>query len=301
MKQIIVKNMTLSDYCLNTFYKIRFWYYRNFKKNLLNNKSESIKEGKTLIFKDNFKYVSWGNNKKNKKWHVGEHWGTFHPDDPIAYYGAPKIVDGFEGKKVAKFYVKYNPKTFPDDFKTGSPITVPFETSKLSSYYSFKQNHGRFECRCTIPHDRGVWPAWWLWGSTWPPEIDIFELYGKKDGKSAGIQQINLHYGKTKDGTKQDMGAWGVKIENKPKTPKFHEFACEWDENKIEMFTDGIKIFTYTNKKVLDKWYNVDIAKMWLDITHGIDGKYINGNDKNYFSFFYVDYIRAYKNKSNFN
>ena len=75
-------------------------------------------------------------------------------------------------------------------------VSVKIYRKKVSSLSqkSFKQQYGRFECRMTIPHEKYVWPAFWMWGSTWPPEIDVHELYGGKDGKKAGRQEMGLHY-----------------------------------------------------------------------------------------------------------
>ena len=49
---------------------------------------------------------------------------------------------------------------------------------------------GRFEIRAKVPYGRGLWPAFWTLGSNigtagWPlcGEIDIFEIFGTKNGK----------------------------------------------------------------------------------------------------------------------
>jgi len=306
--QIIIRKMTLTDIICNNFYKVRFWFYRNLRKKKLKNISPAAKDGLELTFEDEFTQKSWGKASEHKKWVIGEGWGMFHPDKKTVYYGEPTLnLDS-----TASFTVKYNPKTFPDDHRTGNPITIPFEVSLLSTQKSFKQQYGRFECRCTIPFDPGVWPAFWLWGSTWPPEFDIFELYGNLDGKTAGKQCINLHYGHDSDNTRGSRG-WHLWIERKPKKsgpPKFHEFVVEWGPDKIEMFTDGIKIFRFTNKKII-KYYNVELAQQWIVVNHSLQEKY-GGKQRNdyvpikdgefqypddYYSEFFVDYVRAYKNK----
>ena len=302
MKQIIVRRMTLADYICNVFFKVRFWCYRNFFKSKLKNTSPEEKNGKEITFIDNFDEVSWSGNKDTSKWMWGEGWGQFHPDKPSVYYGPPELIDG---TSLAKFTVKYNPKTFPDDHRTGNPITIPFQVSLISTQKSFRQQYGRWECRCTLPMDPAVWPAFWMWGSTWPPEIDVFETYGGKDGKKGGVQCINLHFGNTKDGTKGSTRSWDVKIQRKMKQ-QFHEFVCEWGPDKIEFFTDGVKIYRFTNKKTL-KWFNDSIAQMWVVVNHSLQEKYLketNGEQTidfevtpDFYSEYLVDYVRAYKNK----
>ena len=202
---------------------------------------------------------------------------------------------------MAKFIVDHHPYTFPDDFRSDppQPITINHRKSLLTSQVSFQQQYGRFECRCTIPFFRGSWPAFWLWtqkgdeGSKIYTEIDIFELYGRKDGKKAGIQEINLHY--WLNDVVQTMMPWKVKIQKDPDQLRFHEFVLEWTPKKIEIFTDGQKIFRYTRKDVLDEYYNQPGQSMWIVINNGMDPKYVPADDESYESEFWVDYIRAYK------
>jgi len=286
--------MTLSDLILNVFYKVRFWSYRKIFKWKLKNNSPENKEGLDLTFVDEFDEISWGTKSENKKWIIGEAWGAFHPRKDIIYYGPPELI---EGTSCTKFTLKYNPKTFPPSSLTDEPVTIPFQNSLISSHYSFRQQHGQFECRCTIPYDKGVWPAWWMYGNGWPPEIDIFELYGGKDGKTSGIQCINLHYGKNdQPGTRGSTRSWDVKIDTIKNKNAFHEFTLKWTDKKIECFTDGIKIYRYTRKEILDKWFNDD-ANMQLLVNHGMDMKTVGRNETDYYSEFLVDYVRAYKKK----
>jgi hypothetical protein len=292
MKQIIIRRMTLSDLIINIFYKVRFWFYRNFATHMLSSSSFKTKDNLELVFDDDFKEVSWGNSDENKKWIIGEGWGIFHPDKPNVYYGKPELVEDTIFPSYTRFTAKYNPRTFPDDQRTGQPITIPFEVSLLSSCINFKQQYGRFECRCTIPHESRVWPAFWLWGSTWPPEIDVFEFFGKENGKGSYTQEINLHYGMVEEGTKGNLHGWRVRVE-KEGEKKFHEFCVDWKPNKIEFITDGVRVFRFTNKKTLE-WFNKEIAKMWIVVNHSVDITY-DRNDEDYYSEFLVDYVRAYK------
>ena len=139
----------------------------------------------------------------------------------------------------------------------------------------------------------------------------MFELYGGIDGKNAGKQKINLHFGHNEDGTRTSSRGWGVWIEKKPKKlskPKFHEFVVEWSTDKVECFTDGVKIYRYTNKKLL-KYFNEDTAQQWIVVNHSLqeqfskDKENYEGLEQNfkysddYYSEFFVDYVRAYKKK----
>lgn len=158
MKQIIVKNMTLSDLMKNIFYKFRYWSYRNFFPKKLINFSSLEKRGRDITFNDDFDEVSWIG--KEAKWGNQLSWGSYHPDNLHQHYGVPELI---EGKSMAKFMAKYKPRTFTiNDEK----VSIPFEVSKITTKYTHRQQFGRFECRCTIPFDNATWGAFWLWGST---------------------------------------------------------------------------------------------------------------------------------------
>jgi beta-glucanase (GH16 family) len=291
--QILIRRSSLKDYFSNLFYKIRFWFFRNFWRDALSAESPRKRDGWDLTFEDDFKEVSWGTNEDKKKWIVGEGWGWFHPDNPIGYYGPPEIIANSSN---ARFSVKHNPKTFPDDFKTGNPITVPFEVSLLSSCCSFTQQYGRFECKCTVPFERGVWPAFWLWGTTWPPEIDVFEIWSGDKGEKAGVQYPNIHWGNPSNGTKKALRKTGIRFAKKTeKHHTYHHFAVEWYPDRIEFFTDGVKVYQFTRKDVLDEMYNTKTATPWIVINNHVDRMFVSPDETDYNSEFFVDYIRAYK------
>jgi beta-glucanase (GH16 family) len=233
--------------------------------------------------------LSWGDNKKC---HVGEHWGVFHPDKLSVYYGAPELRDN----SCAAFAIKHKPKEFIHP-KTKEKIIIPKEIGILSSALSHRQRYGRFECRMKIPTDKYIWPAFWMWGETWPPEIDVIEAYGGKDGKESCKQEINLHFGSNGD-NHSSMKAWSVKVDSAKKFgDNFHEYVLDWYEDKLIMYTDGIKIFQYSRKDLLDKWFNVDNCNMWIVIGTGLVENSEVRDDPNFYSEVLVDYIRAYKHK----
>jgi len=226
---MIINQKTMKDIIKGLFYKVRFWVYRKFLSDKLYGSSEEEKSGWELTFSDYFKTNSWSDSK-NTKWRTRANWGEIHYNKPSVHYGPPELLSD----DVAKFTVKYNPKSF---MIKGEETISPYEVSFLTSTNSFNQQYGRFECRMTIPHDMGGWPAFWMWGSTWPPEIDVLEMYGGCDCKKAGEQKITLHYGNTEK-TMNSRG-WGVMIESENDQRKFHEFVCEWTPTKISFITDG--------------------------------------------------------------
>lgn len=291
MKQIYLRSVPAKDFFSNVFYKSRFWFYRNFFKKQLSSHSSRIKHGWDITFEDDFEKVTWGNSDNYEKWIIGQGWDPYVPGTNF-YPGPPELVPG---SSIAKFTVKYKPAMRPDPY--GKEFRVPYEATVISTVLNFKQQYGRFECRCTIPHALGAWPAFWLWGSTWPPEIDIFEMWPGKDGKESAIQKADLHYDMHADGTHGSLPVWKIRVE-KENERNWHHFAVEWYPDKIQFFTDGVKIYQYTGKEVLQNFFNVETAKMWIVLNNGTHYDILgNEGDEKYYSEFLVDYVRAYKKK----
>lgn len=297
--QFIIRKMTLTDLIYNIFYKLRYTLYRRYIPSRLCSYSSKEKEGWNITFEDDFDKESWSSTGEKTKWEVGEFPGMFHPDKRTVYYGPPEL----NGDSTAKFTVKYKPKTYRYNEEE---ITFPFEVSLLSSRKSLKQQYGRFECRMTLPFTIGAWPAFWIWGDTWPPEIDIYEAFGGPDGKMVGRNKFNIHYGSIKEGNRSSIKGWPIWIQT-DQLKRFHEFAVEWYDDKILLFINGIKVFRITNKNILE-WFNKETSKQRIIINHSLQEKYggeLRGDyegmdldyqyDKDYTSEFFVDYIRAYK------
>jgi hypothetical protein len=284
-----INRLTFKDYIYNIGYGIRFQILRRFFPNKIHNASLEYKKGMKLVFKDYFTTKTW-NFLRGDNWLVGEHWGDYHPDRLNVYYDAPTISNGH-----TLFTVKYCPKKFLSH-KIYDILTIPYQVSLLSSAFSNKQQYGRFECRMTLPKGKGVWPAFWLWGVANDGkdyiEIDIYEGYGRNSGTDTIYQECNIHYG-TENYSKH-IKPWITKIGNRNTIgKKYHEFAVEWRSDKIEFYTDGIKIFQYTNKTVLDRFFNQPDSKMWIVINNSLKEGYTDSTS--YYSKFKVDYIRAYE------
>lgn len=282
----------MKDFMVNIYLLIRYSLIRIFKPRLFVRYSEREKDGLYCTFEDYFDEVSWDGSK----WDVGESWGLIHPEMMNTYKSEPIIRDG-----AVVFFARYNPKVFNVNNKD---TIIPFEVSWLSSHNTHIQKYGRWECRMTLPYGKAAWPAFWTWGQQWPPEIDIIEGYGGRNGNITK-QYITIHYGHKDHGGRKKIKSFGIRLDTSPYKELFHEFAMEWTPESISFFTNGIKVFQMTNKKILDDWFNNFGGEHRTLINHNLENKGVHGTKylnpdevEYYYSEFKVDYIRIYQLKS---
>lgn len=268
----------------NEYLRMRYGVYRMFGSDKIINKSPAEKEGYTLVLNETFNAVSWNATGDESHWKIGGS-NIYHPRRLNVYYGPPELrAGGF-----AAFTSRYNPKEIYV-YQLDSVIEFPYEVSKLMSYNFVKQQYGRFECRMTLPYAPYSWPAFWLWGPPWPPEIDVIEALGGPTGQGVVYQEINLHYGPQKDN--RQLGAWPIRIDRPRNIGNvFHEFAVEWRPDRIEFYTNGVLVYRFTNRQILDQWFN---QPMWVVVNNSIKTASYNELGSNYYSEFLVDYIRVY-------
>lgn len=279
--------LTLKDLIVNLYLRVRFSYIRNFRPDMLSNKSDLNKKGYMLTFNDDFDEISWEGD--GRKWGIGEDWGAFHPGWLQKYFGPPKLGSD----SCAVFSAEYKPKKFILD---GEEIEIPYIVSWLNTVHTFRQQYGRFECRMTLPKEKGAWPAFWLWGPTWPPEIDVIEAYGRNTGEDIVYQEINFHW-RNEAGKRRQISPWKIKIDDYDEyiESRFHEFVVEWSPKGMYFYTDGVLVFQYTNTKVLELTFGDPEIKPFMLVNQNVM-KMVDGSEgADYYSEFRVDYVRAYQ------
>lgn len=238
------------------------------------------KKNYQLTFHDNFDSIN------TDKWRLGQPWGYFHEGSLHQYHDVNNVVvkDGF-----LYLEAKYNPKAF--DYKD-SNVTIPYSIGLINSDISFKQKYGYFEIRCKNPKGPATWPAFWLTGANrWPPEIDIFEMYGKSTGKRIHKQISSIHYGI------RGHKSRGTLIRKiwlpKDTDTAFHVYACQWTSKSIKFYTDGILVRKQKINKRLRPFMD---DEMVIVINNGFEAKYLKYLPKEFRgNAFVVDWVRVYK------
>ncbi len=120
-----------------------------------------------------------------------------------------------------------------------------YTAGRITTKDRYATRYGRIEARMLLPKGRGIWPAFWMLGDTFPEEawpgageIDIMEFRGQ-DNKAV---YANVH-GPGYCGSPFDCGTGPVGGAFRFDGPlgfedKFHVFAVEWDEERIAWFVD---------------------------------------------------------------
>lgn len=217
-------------------------------------------EDYSLAFSDDFDTLNLD------KWQYGQPWGQVHFQYPHQYYcDSAAIVKN--GKLCLLNY--YAPKEYR--YKD-STYTIPYGVGCINSFYSFSSKYGYFAIRSKNPIGKATWPAFWLTGKySWPPEIDIFEMYGACNGRDIHKQTMSLHYGSIQGGTKGSLTK-SVQL-SKDTDSKFHIYSCLWEQKKIRFFTDGILVKTIRLNRWMRKYFN---AEMYIIVNNAVDYNRLN-------------------------
>lgn len=120
--------------------------------------------------------------------------------------------------------------------------------------------YGHIEMTAKLPKGTGIWPAFWMLGSTfeisekWPDcgEIDIMEMVGgrgaNKNAKGDSECFSTIHF-LDANGSHKSVGSF-ISLNEGTFADAFHKFGITWDQNKIDFLLDD------------EKWNSVDISNI---------------------------------------
>lgn len=233
-----------------------------------------------LTFEDNF------DSFDAKKWMPQQNWGDIHPLYPYEYYSKDAIVfrNGFLRLQTL---VKPTKKIINSD-----TVLSKYACGLINSYHSFRQQYGYFEIRAKIPKHPAIFPAFWLTGTqSWPPEIDIFEFYGRADGLGVEEFTTNIHWGSEEEKTHRSMVKKYRFNETEPDS--FNTYGCNWGEKRIVFYLNGEKIRVIKIPKAIRSQFN---QEMVLIINNLLHNKHLGDIDDEELPYeIVVDWVRAYQ------
>jgi beta-glucanase (GH16 family) len=160
--------------------------------------------------------------------------------------------------------------------------------------------YGYFEARIKVPEGAGMWPAFWMLGSSferneanpieanWPEagEIDIMEYVGKEPDLIYGTLHGPGYAGAT---------GLGQRYKYEDVADDFHTYAIEWDFEGIRWFFDGEQYGEKTRDIVGDRWVFDQPFFFLLNLALGGTFPGPIGLDVEFPKYMYVDYVRVYQ------
>jgi len=173
-----------------------------------------------------------------------------------------------------------------------------YTSARLKTQGRFEQTYGRFEARLQIPRGQGLWPAFWMLGSSiaqvgWPQcgEIDVMENIGKEPGTVWG----SLH----------GPGRFGGNALHESFTlpggarfaDAFHVFAVEWEPAAVRWYVDGVLYETRTPADLPPGTPWVFDKPFFLLLNVAVGGSWPGGPDATtvFPQTMSVDYVRVYR------
>jgi beta-glucanase (GH16 family) len=165
--------------------------------------------------------------------------------------------------------------------------------------------YGRIEASIKIPRGQGIWPAFWMLGTSidsvgWPKcgEIDIMENIGKTSDQ--GTDHGTIHGPQTNScggdyncggGVGSTYSPGGILGDN------FHIYAVEWTTNQIKWFLDDHLFFTATPASLPSNSRWPFTAPQFIILNLAVGGQW-PGNPDGTTIFpqqMQVDYVRVYQ------
>lgn len=170
-------------------------------------------------------------------------------------------------------------------------------SARINSKNKFSFKFGKAEARIKAPTDKGMWPAFWMLGKNfdtegWPEcgEIDIMEISPLLHDNRTSM--CTLHWYNEETASHQSYGTFKQLSEDL--SNDYHEYAVEWDEQRIVGKIDDIIYFV----KVLDPaTMDAFLKEFFLILNVAVGGSLGGAPDAstNWPQNMYVDWVRVSK------
>ncbi len=170
-----------------------------------------------------------------------------------------------------------------------------FTSGRIKTQGKFDQAYGRWEASIKMPWGPGLWPAFWMLGSSiddegWPlcGEIDIMEYRG---------QEPHLIHGSV-HGPGYSGGAAVTKsyaLEQGRFDTDFHLFAIEWTEEYIDYYMDDVLYLRITPEDVDGDWVYDSPFFILLNVAVGGDYVGFPTSQTIFPQTMLVDYVKVYQ------
>lgn len=246
--------------------------------------NNTVKPGYNLVWSDEFNYTGLPDSSKWTYDVGGSGWGN----NELQYYTAGRLSNS---------RVENNSLVIESKKETWE--SNKYTSARIVSIGNGNWTYGRFEVRAKLPKGKGTWPAIWMLPTNWTygnggwpdnGEIDIMEHVGYDQGVIHGSTHCKAYYWRI-----NTQKTATIKISDC--SENFHTYAMEWTPDKIDLYVDSIKYFSFANeKKGYEVWPFDKDFHFVLNIAIGGDWGGAQGVDDSMLpQKMYIDYVRVYK------
>jgi len=222
-----------------------------------------------------------------------------HPDDRVLLWSdefngsAGALPDranwseeeGYERNDELQTYTVGDPRTASMDGLGSLRITVQpdYTSGSLTSQGRREFQYGYFEARIRTDSTMGIWPAWWLEGSTgdWPEhgEIDILERVDNDRGTS-----FSVHGG---------LPLWTRAAYAPEQLTGWHTYAARVSPGQVDFYLDG-ELRHSVSKGGLN--WPFDKGRLFMRLNLAFGGTWPDGPDSTTAlpASMEIDYVRVY-------
>jgi beta-glucanase (GH16 family) len=174
-----------------------------------------------------------------------------------------------------------------------------YTSASINTRGRFELLYGRVEVRAKLPAGTGAWPAVWMLGTNisqagWPAcgEIDIME--------NVGFDPLRIHASVHTSAYNHTNGTQkSANTSIASPSDEFHVYAMEWFADRIDVFVDGQKFFTFRNEGTGARAWPFD-KPHYLLVNLAVGGGWggQKGIDDSRLPYRYlVDYVRIYQQR----
>jgi beta-glucanase (GH16 family) len=174
-----------------------------------------------------------------------------------------------------------------------------YTSASINTLGRFEFLYGRVEVRAKLPTGNGAWPAIWMLGTNrtkvgWPAcgEIDIME--------NVGFDPLAIHGSVHTAAYNHTIGTQKTAVVTVANPwEDFHVYAMEWYPDRIDIFVDGQKYFTFRNEGIGSSTWPFD-KPQYLLINLAIGGSWGGQkaiNDALFPHRYLIDYVRVYQQR----
>lgn len=174
-----------------------------------------------------------------------------------------------------------------------------YTSAKINTRGKVNAAPGRVEARIKLPSGQGLWPAFWMLGSSFPAtpwpqcgELDIMENHGST---SSGIS--SAVHGPGYSGNTPFVR--GYALTNGSFADDFHTFSVEWDSVEVRFLVDSTVHYTVRRSELERFGKSVLDQPFFLILNLAVGGSF-DGDPKSDAilpATMLVDYVRVYQPK----